>query len=194
MKGYESTLFNQPSNNDLTVKVQSGLSIGSGDVVPWRLKTNLSSIECSRVCSVISAYCLLDVVAMLDGAHPARSVKQYFCQVQNTSFCVSANVPTSSLLKHLQGMEKMANWSAVMKQFRAMLTRSKKTAEVTLQDWYGPFRLLRLIARNNTNKLYNAIEANFLYAAMHIACMKELHFPNEVCPDFPDNLDSLLRG
>ena len=89
MRGYESTLFNQLGDNELTVNVQSGLGIGiSGDMVPWRPKANLSSIECSRVCSVISAYRLLDVVAMLGGAQAAPSIKRCHMEVSNASFRV----------------------------------------------------------------------------------------------------------
>jgi hypothetical protein len=94
-------------------------------------------------------------------------------------------------------MDKLENWPKVLDQFRTTLEKSKKTTQFMsnpTQDRCGPFRLLRLIARNNTTKNYTAIEANFLYAAMHIACMNELRFQNELCPDLPDNLDSLLRG
>jgi hypothetical protein len=193
--GYESALFNQSSGNEITVKIQSGLGIGkSGEVIPWRRKANINSIDCSRICSVISAYRLLDVVAITSGAELAPIVERCFFNVPNTSFRVSAVILTSSPLKCIQGMDKLANWPAVLEQFRTTVTKSKKTVQLTPQDKYGPFNLLRLIARNNTTKIYTAIEANFLYTAMHIACMKELRFPNEVCPDLPDNLDSLLRG
>ena len=98
----------------------------------------------------------------------------------------------SHLLKSLQGIDKLANWPKVLEQFRKTISKSRKTIQFS-SDRGSPFRLLRLIARNNTTKTYNAIESNFLYAAMHIACMKELCFPSEVCPDLPDNVDALAR-
>jgi hypothetical protein len=84
----------------------------------------------------------------------------------------------------------------ILDQFQATVMKSKKTAQFSLtpHDRSGSFCLLHLIAHNNTTKNYTAIEANFLYAAMHITCMKDLHFQNEICPDLPDNLDALLRG
>jgi hypothetical protein len=198
LKGYESILFNPLSPNELIYKVQSGLGIGmKEEVVPWQRRTNVNSTDCSRVCSVIGAYRLLDVVAMLDGAHPAPSIERCFYQIPSSSFRVSASIHTSSCLKRLQGMDKLENWPKVLDQFRTTLEKSKKTTQFMsnpTQDRCGPLRLLRLIARNNTTKNYTAIEANFLYAAMHIACMNELRFQNELCPDLPDNLDSLLRG
>ena len=144
---------------------------------------------------MISAYRLLDVVAMLGGAHPAPRVERSSFQVPKTSFRVSANNnDTPSLLNYLQGMDKLANWPAVLGHFQKTLVKSKKTTFAsTPQGRSAPFRLLRLIARNNTTKNYTAIEANFLYAAMHIACMKELRFPADICPDLPENLNVLVR-
>jgi len=92
-------------------------------------------------------------------------------------------------------MDKLADWPAVMCQFQKMLKKSRKTVQVsTPRDQSAPLRLLRLIACNNNTRSYNAIEANFLYAAMHIACMKELRFSVETCPDLPENLNGLVRA
>jgi hypothetical protein len=93
-------------------------------------------------------------------------------------------------------MDKMANWPVVLDQFQKTIATSHKTVEVPSLppgQQHFPYRLLQLIARNNTSRNYNAIEANILYAAMHVACMKELHCPTDACPDLPDNLDTLLR-
>jgi hypothetical protein len=196
LKGYETALFNHFSKNEVTFKVQSSLGIGnSGEVVPWQRQSNLNSNDCSRVCSVVGAYRLLDVMAMLNDAHPAPSVERCSFEVPQT-FHVSAYISTSSHLNCLQGMDKMANWPEVLEQFRTTIAKSKKTALFCSmpQDRRGPFSLLRLISRNHTSRNYNAIEGNFLYAAMHIACMKELCFQKEVCPDLPDSLDALVRG
>lgn len=93
-------------------------------------------------------------------------------------------------------MDKLGDWPAVLEQFKKTVAKSKKTFHLsaTPQDRSAPFRLLGLIARNNTTQSYTAIEANFLYAAMHIACMKELRFQKEACPDLPENLDALARA
>jgi hypothetical protein len=92
-------------------------------------------------------------------------------------------------------MDKLANWPTVLEEFRKTLAKSKKTVQFasTPRHQCTPFHLLRLIARNNTTKNYTAIEVNFLYAAMHIACMKELHFAVDKCPDLPEKLDGLIR-
>jgi hypothetical protein len=96
----------------------------------------------------------------------------------------------------LQGLDKLANWPLVLEQFQKTLKKANKTVEFTssTEDRSSPFRLLRLIARNSTTRNYTALESNFLFAAMHIACMQELRFPNTVCPDLPENLDALIRG
>jgi hypothetical protein len=147
------------------------------------------------VCSVISAYRLLDVITMLDGALSASSVEGCSLQVQNTNFRVSTNIHTSTALKCLQGMDKMAHWPTVLEDFWKTIDKSTRTFQLpsATQAHLTPFHLLLLIACNNTSRTYTAIEANFLYAAMHIACMKELHFTGDTCPDLPENLDDLVH-
>lgn len=101
----------------------------------------------------------------------------------------------SFLLTFLQGLDKLANWPSILTQFQKSMQKSNKTVTYTAAPEYRtPFLLLRLIARNNTTRNYTSVESNFLYAAMHIACMRDLQFPKEVCPDLPDKLDSLIRG
>lgn len=90
MKGYESALFESLTGSDKTIGVQNVLGIGSGtDVVSWKPRKDMNSSESKKVCSVISAYRLLDVVAMLSGAQPAPGVERQFYQLPNTSFRVS---------------------------------------------------------------------------------------------------------
>jgi len=92
MKGYESTLFDSSRGGESTTTVQNILGIGtSGQMVPWRPMSALTSIDSSKICSVISAYRLLDVVAMLNGAHLAPSVPRRYFETPNKSFRVSAN-------------------------------------------------------------------------------------------------------
>jgi hypothetical protein len=198
--GYESRLFNQLSRSELTFRLQSYLGIGSSEagsseaVIPWKLNSNLSPNKCSKVGSIISAYHLVDVLAMLGGADRARTVDRRSFQVPD-NFRVSASINISSPLKRLQGMDKLANWPAALRQFQTTIANSGKSVQIssTLQGLSASSRLLRLIARNNRNQKYTAIEANFLYAATHIACMKELHFQNDVCPDLPEDLGDLVR-
>jgi hypothetical protein len=99
---------------------------------------------------------------------------------------------TEHPLKSLQGIDQLADWPKVLEHFRKTLSKSNKKIQFS-SDRGSAFRLLRLIAGNNRAKTYNAIESNFLYTAMHIACMKELRFPSEVCPDLPDTLNALAR-
>jgi len=83
MKGYESALFESLTGSDKSIGVQNVLGIRSGmDVVSWKLRKNMNSSELKKVCLVISAYCLLDVVAMLSGATVVRSL----LQVWNSNF------------------------------------------------------------------------------------------------------------
>jgi len=91
-------------------------------------------------------------------------------------------------------MDKLADWPKVLYGFKDMLekcTRSVKLVSTQHQDT-APLRLLRFISRNASTKSYTAIESNFLYAAMHLACMQELRFSMDTCPDLPDNLEALI--
>jgi hypothetical protein len=109
------------------------------------------------------------------------------------SVCVCRSSKLYVLLNFLQGIDKMANWPGVLDIFQKTVSVSQKPSDLSMEHNSSPFRLLRLIERNNTNKNYNAIESNFLYAALHIACMKELRFTTGTCPDLPDDLDGLAR-
>jgi hypothetical protein len=92
MQGYDSTLFNRlsGSGSEMTMNVQNVLGVGTSDqMVPWQPRTDLTATESARVCSVICAYRLWDVVAMLGGADSAPSVDRRFYEIPNTSFRVS---------------------------------------------------------------------------------------------------------
>ena len=72
MKNYESTLLSAKNLSEVAIRRGLGIGIG-GELTSWHPgPANLAPIECSKVCSVISAYRLLDVVAMLGGVHGAR--------------------------------------------------------------------------------------------------------------------------
>jgi hypothetical protein len=89
-------------------------------------------------------------------------------------------------------MEKMANWPQALQEFKKTVDKAKaKNISNISPDRSSPFRLLRLIGRNNNNRNFSAIESNFLHAAFHIACMKELNFEKDECPDLTDELDAL---
>jgi hypothetical protein len=150
MKGYESVLFdnlNETTSNLKVQDVQDILGIGSsGQVVTWRPKDKLSSVEYSRMCSVISAYRLLDIIAMLRGANPALRLERRFFELPNKSFCVSAIITISSTLRHLQGMDKLAHWPTILTQFRDVFKKSTTKSTLPPQTLPGPVRLLRLVA------------------------------------------------
>jgi hypothetical protein len=90
-------------------------------------------------------------------------------------------------------MDKLAHWPTILTQFRDVFKKSMTKSTLPPQTLLGPVRLLRLIARNNLSKIYNAIEANFLHAAIHIACMKELRFQSGTCADLPENIEAVIR-
>jgi hypothetical protein len=96
----------------------------------------------------------------------------------------------------VQGIDKLGNWPDMLLNFRKVLTKAKKPVPLSPQpqNRSSALRLLRFIARNNNTKSYASIEANFLFAAMHLACMKDIHFPREVCPDLPEDISGLVRA
>ena len=138
LKGYETTIFDTltGSRSDLTVKVRNILGIGSStEMVPWQSRGHLTSIESSRVCLVISAYRLLDVVAILSGAHAAPTVGRRFFQLPNASFRVGISITDLFHLscQCLQGMDKLANWPQVLGQFRDTLKNPRRRCRFLLK-------------------------------------------------------------
>ena len=68
----------------MTTRVQNVLGISpTGQLVPWQPRSLLGNADSTKICSVISAYRLLDVMAMLNGALPAPSVPRQYFEVQN---------------------------------------------------------------------------------------------------------------
>lgn len=93
-------------------------------------------------------------------------------------------------------MDKLSNWPQVLFNFRKMLSNAKKTVPFSSrpQDRSATCRLLRLIVRNSNTKRYTSIEANFLFAAMHLACMRDLRLSKDACPDLPENFSSFVHS
>jgi hypothetical protein len=97
-----------------------------------------------------------------------------------------------------QGMDKLHSWPNMLLNFRDMLAKVKK--EIPLpstpipSDGNAPLCLVRMLTRNQNTQNYTSIEANFLFAAMHIACMRDLCFSTDAYPDLPDSFCSLPRG
>jgi hypothetical protein len=104
MKNYESMLFHHPSINESTSRIQSSLGIDLGHRLHLASSKKINSLEMSKICSTISAYRLLDVVALLDGVHPAPSVERQFIDVSHSTFRVCVSIlKTLCSLKLLAG-------------------------------------------------------------------------------------------
>jgi hypothetical protein len=92
-------------------------------------------------------------------------------------------------------MNQLADWPAVLIDFQKIMKKSTTLQNNSATPGNGspPVRLWRMISRNKSTRNYGAIEANFLYAAMHLACMNVLKFPKEACPDIPDRIDNIIE-
>lgn len=89
-------------------------------------------------------------------------------------------------------MDRMFDWKGLLQNFQKTMGQSQSSSQ-SLEDRTSPLRLLRLIVRNNSRNKLDNIQGNFLYAALHLACMKDLRFPDDTCPDLPENLEVLAR-
>ena len=56
------------------------------------------------------------------------------------------------------------------------------------------FSLMQMVARNNSSTKYFAIAENFLFAAIHVAAMKQIEFANGILPDLPSDMPSMPSG
>jgi len=115
---------------------------------------------------------------------------------------VTFNVPSKAFLPQyvcclilMQGIDKLRNWPNVLLDFRKVLSKAKKTVPLSRDpvDSSAAFRLLRLIAQNRNTKSYTAIESNFLFAALHLACMRDICLSDDACPDLPDNIFAMVK-
>ena len=101
----------------------------------------------------------------------------------------------SCQLNILQGWDRLENWPQILFDFKKSLDKSRQlpAAFTSVQQGSGPLRLLQMMERNHSTRAYSAVESNFLFAAMHLACMQDFKFPHEICPDLLDANDSLHR-
>jgi hypothetical protein len=86
-------------------------------------------------------------------------------------------------------MNKLGDWPRVLLDFRKLARKATtSTKPLLIGNTKNAMRLLHTIARNGVLNNYSKVEANFLHAAMHVACMNDLTFTREAYPDLPDKL------
>jgi hypothetical protein len=56
------------------------------------------------------------------------------------------------------------------------------------------FSLMQMAARSNAKSRYHAVEENFLYAAIHIAALKDIPFAEGILPDLPIDMPVVPSG
>ncbi len=57
----------------------------------------------------------------------------------------------------------------------------------------APLHLLHMIFRNQATVKYAAIEGNLLFAAVHLAFIKDIPFSQDHLPDLPDKFNKLIE-
>jgi hypothetical protein len=62
------------------------------------------------------------------------------------------------------------------------------------QSGDATLRLLRMLVHNEWSKSFSSIGGNFLVAALHLACMKDLSFTSDSYPDLPDKFEGFTNG
>jgi len=95
-----------------------------------------------------------------------------------------------------QGIAKLHDWRTALINFYNLLHKVDIPDGSLLEDKSGSstLRLLRLISHNEWTKSYSNIEGNFLIAAMHISCMRELSCSENSYPDIPDVFDAMVTS
>lgn len=91
-------------------------------------------------------------------------------------------------------MSRLQNWPALLTNFQSVMQTVTPPANdrLTIGSKSATLRLLHLITSNEFKKSYLNVEGNFLIAAMHIACMRELRLSNlDSYPDIPERLELL---
>jgi len=93
LRQYESILFKEISPNYQILKLRTALGISStspsSQSVSQKSSPSINSFEWSRMCALLSAYRLLDIVAMQSGANHAPFVDRHALEVANSQFRVS---------------------------------------------------------------------------------------------------------
>ncbi|PPR03258.1 hypothetical protein CVT26_008086 [Gymnopilus dilepis] len=149
------------------------------------LPIELSVPEYHDLCSLLTSYKYFEVIAL-------------------RRECISVDpLATSSLLRlprmkvkaektQLHGFEKLADWVGALYAFKTTVERYSQSNQQPEILPGNPFAsLVGMLSVNETKGNYHAIENNFIRAAMHIAAMEMIIFPDHVLPDMPCNLHKL---
>jgi hypothetical protein len=132
---------------------------------------------------------------MLEG-YPQNELCLKRCPLNFDKFFVRILFLVSAFAEiNCQGMDRLGDWPKVVQNFSTIMQKLKLHATSPPPDTSSPapVRLLRLLARNECSQQYSKIEGNFLVAAVHVACMKEVAFPHGSFPDIPDNLEEMAE-
>ena len=78
-------------------------------------------------------------------------------------------------------------------EFKAIVEKNEKkfqNSQIPLPQ--NPLQsLMQMLSVNKDNGAYNAIESNFLQAAIHASAMRSIVFPDGTVPDLPGNVESV---
>ena len=89
----------------------------------------------------------------------------------------------------------MHEWPKLANTFNKTVMRTTDKTSLPMDTFSKPiFSLLQMAARNTAGTRYLAIEENFLFAAIHIAAMKDISFADGILPDLPGNMPLVPPG
>jgi hypothetical protein len=160
--------------------------------------TALSSSHWSRLCGLVCAYRLADIIALLGGCKPNETAFPPRAMCPDRQLYVRCfDIQFHSTLKFnlKQGMSKLQHWPTLLMNFHMLMQKVAVPVQNPSCNTSGSstLRLLSLISKNEWAKNFVNIEGNFLIAAMHVSSMREFPFSQDSYPDIPERFESMAN-
>ena len=203
LQQYESQLFSLSACTTSIMEMQRllGLGIGSDEhkiIAHIPNLMALSNSHWSRLCELVCAYRLADVIALLGGCKPNETSfpQRAMCpsrQLYVRCFGIQFHSTINFNLK--QGMAKLEHWPTLLTNFHMLMQKVAVPVENPFGSTSGSSTLwlLSLISKNEWAKSFANIEGNFLIAAMHVSSMREFPFGQDSYPDIPERFESMAN-
>ncbi|PPQ97062.1 hypothetical protein CVT26_001244, partial [Gymnopilus dilepis] len=160
----------------LRIRVNAPQTIGEKPqvIADSDVRDNWNPAQYGRLCSLLTVYRLLDTLAFVAGISGRAA-----CMNRSTS---------SSPLASLPGSDCLLDWTATVLRLQDVVQDSSAVRNRTAITYSVSRRLMAFLRINAKSAVQCRFMLNLTIAAMHIAYLKETHFPLHSLPDLPDRI------
>ena len=173
----------------------------NGLVIPAP-ETKFTVFDFQKICSVLCAYRLFEVISLQHGAVSRVSasppIPMFLPRCARSKD--DLHVCTTFVILHLlmifhQSFVRLRDWPKLVTAFKGTVITKKNESTLPMETFSKPIlSLMQMAAKNLAATRYHAVEENFLMAAIHIAAIKDIKFKKGILPDLPCDMPLVPSG